>query len=207
MSKMDFKKDLKYLYKPSSVDVSFVEVPQMNFLMIDGRGDPNTSPEYAKAVEALFALAYGLKFKVKRSDSGLDYGVMPLEGLWWMKGMSQFSVENKEAWEWTMMIAQPEYVTPELFAETSAEVEKKKGMPVLSSVRFEPYYEGHAAQIMYIGPYSEEGQTIARIHASINQKEYRLRGKHHEIYLNDPRKTASEKLQTIIRQPFEKVEG
>src|SRR5215813_9390398 len=116
MPKTDFKKELKHLYQPSAKMVSVVDVPRMNFLSIDGSGNPNTAPEYALAVEALYAMAYALKFKVKKEKSGLDYAVMPLEGLWWAEDMNQFSVNHKEAWKWTMMIMQPEFVTAQLFA-------------------------------------------------------------------------------------------
>ncbi len=204
MAKIDLKKELRHLYSPSAKAVSVVDVPPLNFLMLDGRGDPNTSPAYAEAVEALYALAYALKFKIKKSKAGVDYAVMPLEGLWWVDDMRQFSVKDKEAWKWTMMIVQPEYVTPALCVETSGEVEKKKALPALSKIRFESYHEGQAAQILHIGPYSEEEPTIAKIHAFIIQSGYQLSGKHHEIYLKDPRRSAPDKLQTVIRQPFKK---
>lgn len=204
MAKIDLKKELKHLYNPSAKAVSVVDVPPLNFLMIDGSGNPNTAPEYPEAVEALYAVAYALKFKIKKGKTGVDYAVMPLEGLWWVDDMSQFSVKNKEVWKWTMMIVQPAYVTAKLFTETLGEVEKKKGLLALSKVRFEPYREGLAAQIMHIGPYIEEEPAIAKIHTFISQSGHELRGKHHEIYLKDPRKSAPDKLQTVIRQPFKK---
>ena len=202
MSKVDLKKELKQLYKPSAQEVSVVDVPRLNYLMIDGRGDPNTSQEYAAAIEALYSLAYALKFKIKKGKAGIDYGVMPLEGLWWIADESQFNVNNKEAWNWTMMIMQPKYVTADLFAEALPETEKKKQLATLARIRFESYNEGSAAQIIHVGPYADEGPTIAKLHDFINQHGHRARGKHHEIYLGDPRKTAPAKLQTIIRQPF-----
>ncbi len=204
MTKIDLRKELKHLYNPSAKQVSLVDVPPLRFLMLDGRGDPNTAPEYAQAVQALYSLAYGLKFKVKKGPVGVDFAVMPLEGLWWVEDMSQFSLQDKQAWLWTMMILQPDFVTPELFAETRAEVEKKKGLPALSGVRLESYHEGPAAQVMHIGPYADEEPTIARLHAFIHEQGYRLRGKHHEIYLQDPSRTAPDKLQTVIRQPIDK---
>src|SRR5262245_20206253 len=169
MSKTDFKKELKHLYQPSAKIISVVDVPRMNFLSINGHGNPNTAPEYALAVEALYALAYALKFKVKKGKPSVDYAVMPLEGLWWADDMSQFSVKNKEAWKWTMMIMQPEYVTSQLFAEALSEVAEKKVLPALSLLRFESYHEGQAAQIMHIGPYSEEEPTVAKLHTFIHQ--------------------------------------
>ncbi|HEC35301.1 MAG TPA: hypothetical protein ENI39_02060 [Anaerolineae bacterium] len=203
MSKVDLKKDLKHLYNPSAKEVSVVDVPPMNFLMIDGAGDPNVSLEYRQAMEALFSLSYALKFRIKKCN-GLDYAVMPLEGLWWTDDPSQFSMNNKGIWKWTAMIMQPEYVTGELLAEALAEVRKKKDLAVLDRVRFESYHEGLSAQIMHIGPYAAEEPTIARLHRFIRENGYELRGKHHEIYLSDPRRTAPEKLRTVLRQPVQK---
>lgn len=202
-TKMDLKKELKHLYSPSAKQVTVVDVPQMNFLMIDGEGDPNTAPAYQNAVEALFAVSYTLKFMVKKDENQIDYTVMPLEGLWWVDDMTQFSLKNKDAWKWTAMIMQPEFVTLELVSEAVNQVEKNKGLKSVARIRFEPFREGKAAQIMYFGPYSEEASTIERIHRFIREQGNRLRGRHHEIYLSDPRRTAPEKLKTVIRQPFE----
>ena len=202
MAKIDYKKELKHLYKPSTKKVEIVEVPQMNFLMIDGEGDPNTSREFQDAVEALFSLSYTLKFMVKKGKSGIDYGVMPLEGLWWADDMSQFSTENMETWRWTLMIMQPEYITTELFNEAVEQVKKKKNLGALLEVRFESFSEGKAAQIMHIGPFSEEGPTIKKVHNFIEENGCKLSGKHHEVYLSDIRKAGPEKWKTIIRQPM-----
>jgi hypothetical protein len=202
MKKIDYKKELKNLYQASAKKVDAVEVPSMNFLMIDGRGDPNTSPAFQEAVEALFSLAYTLKFMVKKGKVGVDFGVMPLEGLWWMDDMSQFSMENKENWKWTLMIMQPEYVTSNLVHEAKEQVKKKKDLPSLPGVRFEAFAEGKAAQIMHIGPFSEEGPTIQKIHNFIRENNLKISGKHHEIYLSDIRKGSPAKWKTIIRQPM-----
>jgi hypothetical protein len=203
MAKVDFKKELKHLYNPSRKAFSIVDVPSMSFVMIDGHGDPNTAQEYQEAVEALYAVAYGLKFMVKR-EQGIDYGVLPLEGLWWVDDMAQFSAEAKEDWDWTMMIMQPEWVTAELVERARADVARKKKPPALHKLRFEPYHEGLAVQILYIGPYDQEASTIARMHAFAEDEGYALRGKHHEIYLSDPRRTAPDRLKTVIRQPIQK---
>ncbi len=202
MAKIDFKKELKHLYKPSAKKVEIVDVPQMNFLMIDGEGDPNTSQEFQNAIEALYSLSYTLKFMIKKGNLKVDFGVMPLEGLWWTDDMSQFSIENKDNWKWTLMIMQPEYVTAELFNEAVEQVKKKKNPPALSKVRFKVFSEGKAAQIMHIGPFSEEGPTIKKVHNFIRENGCKLSGKHHEIYLSDIRKAAPEKWKTIIRQPM-----
>jgi len=203
MNKVDLKKTLKHLYNPSTREVSVVDVPPMNFLMIDGAGDPNVSPEYQQAIEALYSLSYTLKFMVKKS-AGVNYVVMPLEGLWWTDDPGQFSMTNKDAWKWTAMIMQPEHVTPELFEEALAEVRQKKDLPALDRVKFEAYHEGLSAQIMHIGPYAAEEPTIARLHHFIRDNGYEPNGKHHEIYLSDPRRTAPEKLKTVLRQPIRK---
>jgi len=201
MAKIDFKKELKHLYNPSTKKVEIVDVPMMNFLLIDGSGDPNTAQEYKDAVEALFAVSYALKFMVKKGK-GVDYGVLPLEGLWWTDDMTQFSMENKDIWKWTSMIMQPEYVTEDLVSKALEQVEKKKNPPALSKIRFESFHEELSAQIMHIGPYSAEAPTIEKLHNFIRENGYELRGKHHEIYLSDPRRSAPDKLKTIIRQPM-----
>lgn len=199
--KVDYKKELKHLYNASAKEAVLVEVPEMRFLMIDGAGDPNTSREYQAAVEALFTLAYTIKFMVKKGKEALDYGVMPLEGLWWVEDMRQFSLEDKDSWLWRMMIMQPEAVTESLFHEALAQAAKKKPLPSLSKIKFEVFNEGTSAQIMHLGPYSAEGPTVEKLHRFIRESGCSLRGKHHEIYLSDPRKSAPEKMKTIIRQP------
>lgn len=202
MTKLDLKKDLASLYNPSAKQASIVEVPPMNFLMIDGEGDPNTAVAYQTAVSALYTMSYTLKFMVKKGPLGIDYAVMALEGLWWVDDLSQFSYDDRRHWRWTMMIRQPDMITPDMVAATRQEVIKKKGLD-LSGLRFETFAEGRAAQIMHIGPYSAEPPTIERLHEFVTASGYRLRGKHHEIYLGDPNRTAPEKLKTILRHPIE----
>ena len=202
MEKVDFKKQLKHLYRPPAKNAVAVEVPVMNFLMLDWAGDPNSAPAYGEAVEALYVVAYALKFMIKKGPQAVDYGVLPLEGLWWVEDMRQFSVENKSAWQWTMMIMQPEYVTRELYEAALVQVEAKKGPPALGKMRLESYAEGLSAQIMHSGPYAAEAPTIEKLHQFIADQGYQRRGKHHEIYLGDPRRTAPERLKTVIRQPM-----
>ncbi len=201
MNKIDFKKELKQLYNPPSKKAMIVNVPKMNFLMADGKGNPKTSKKYNEAVEALYAVSYTLKFLIKKGKMALDYGVMPLEGLWWVDDMTKFSVENKDIWKWTAMIMQPEFVTEEMFTEAKKQVEEKKNLPGLSRIRFESFIEGLSAQIMHIGNYSEEGPTIEKLHKFIHENGHELSGKHHEIYLSDPHKAAPDKMKTVIRQP------
>jgi hypothetical protein len=206
-TKLDLRKQLKHLYNPSAKDVVVVNVPEMQFLMVDGAGNPNTSQEYQEAVEALYGAAYTLKFLIKK-EAALDYPVMPLEGLWWTPDMREFSVDNKEIWLWTMMIMQPEEVTGALFARVLEQVQHKKDSPALAKMRLEHFHEGLAAQIMHLGPFAEEGPTIARLHAFIRDHGYACNGleqKHHEIYLSDPRRVAPEKMKTVIRQPMTRV--
>jgi hypothetical protein len=200
MDKVDFKKELKELYDNSKKEFKIIKVPAMNFLMIDGKGDPNNSAEFTDAIQSLYSLAYTIKFTIKK-ESEIDYGVMPLEGLWFTDDMSKFSQDNKKIWKWTAMIMQPGLVTEQIFEKCLEDVKEKKDLPGLSKVRFEKYDEGLSAQIMYIGPYSDEGPTIRRLHEFVKEKGYELVGKHHEIYLGDPRRTKPEKLKTIIRQP------
>jgi hypothetical protein len=199
-AKLDLMKELKPFYAASPAEVVAVDVPPMRFLMIDGRGDPNTSPEYAAAIEALYSVAYTLKFKMKKE--GVDYSVPPLEGLWWADDMSTFGTGDKSAWKWTAMLMQPKMITPDLFAEAVGEVREKKNLPSLSLMRFAEFHEGNAAQILHVGPYSAEEPSIRRVHEFIGGRGGTLTGKHHEIYLGDPRRSAPEKLKTIIRQPF-----
>ena len=201
MEKIDFKKHYKNLYQTSAKEVVSLEVPPLNYFMIDGKGNPNTSQLYAEAVEALFSLSYTLKFMIKKGELAIDYGVMPLEGLWWADDMESFSADNKDDWKWTMMIMQPELITPALVDAAIAEVKRKKQLSALSKIRFETYSEGLCAQLLHIGPFSEEGPSVAKVHSYI-EANGALSGKHHEIYLSDIRRAAPEKWKTIIRQPM-----
>lgn len=179
-----------------------VRVPDLTFLMIDGHGDPNTSASYGEAIQALFSLSYTLKFAIKK-DLGVNDKVGALEGLWWADDMTQFGTGRKDGWHWTAMIGQPDQVTAERFERARDEVRARKGLAVLDRVRLERFAEGLAAQILYVGPYSNEGPTIETLHRFIRDRGYSFDGhrqKHHEIYLGDPRRSAPEKLRTIIRQ-------
>ena len=203
MSRNNPEPTLKQLYRPSPKVVAVVDVPELPFLMVDGTGNPNTAPAYAEAIEALYSISYTLKFMLKRGPAALDYAVMPLEGLWWADDMAAFTSLDKDAWRWTMMIAQPEAITEELFRQAVAQAGRKKAAPGLPRLRLERFCEGRAMQILHIGPYATEGPTIERLHRFIAEQGCKRRGKHHEIYLSDPRRAAPEKLKTIIRQPIE----
>jgi hypothetical protein len=203
MQKIDFKKRLKQLYSAPAEAPVLVEVPPLDFMMIDGAGDPNTSEEFQRAVEALFATSYALKFLIKKGPLAIDYGVLPLEGVWWAEDMSAFAAGAKQSWKWTLMIMQPEYVTEELFEQAREQVRTKKGIPAVDHLRLETVHEGLSAQVLHVGPFAEEGPTIDRLHRFIEDNGYRRRDKHREIYLSDLRRAAPEKLKTIIRQPIE----
>lgn len=201
MSKVDFRKELKLFYQPKATEIGVVDVPAMNFLMVDGAGDPNHSAAYADAVSALFAVSYALKFRVKKGEWGIDYGVMPLEGLWWAEDITKFNVTDRTNWRWTMMIMQPDFITPDMVQDAIAETRKKKSLGALETLRFESFTEGRAAQLLHVGPFSEEGPNIRRLHDFI-ARHGQLSGKHHEIYLSDINRAAPEKWKTIIRQPM-----
>jgi hypothetical protein len=204
MTTATITRNRELLYKASARKPEILRVPEIGFAMIDGHGNPNTSSEYADAIQALYSLSYTLKFALKR-ELGLQYRVAPLEGLWWADDMAEFSPERKGDWSWTMMIAQPDEATPERFEVACAEIARKKDLPALSRAGLERFEEGPCAQILYVGPYSDEGPTIANLHAFIRERGYSFEGsrqKHHEIYLGDPRRSAPKKLRTIIRQPF-----
>jgi len=206
MPKMDLRKELKYLYAPSAKQVALVDVPEFQFAQIDGAIEPGqapgTSPAFEQAMSALYGITYTLKFMSKqRADDPIDYTVMTLEGLWWVEE-GEFDITQPGNWRWTMMILQPEHITPAMFAEGLAQLRKKRGdSPALDKLRLARFHEGLALQIMHIGPYANEPTTIARMDAFAQENGYRMIGKHHEIYLGDPRNAAPEKLKTILRHP------
>jgi len=204
-AKVDFKKTLKNLYQPDSKEVITVEVPEMQFLMIDGMGSPGDSQEYSDALATLYPVAFKTKFISK--GKGKDYVVPPLEGLWWADDMNDFTEGNRDKWKWTMMIMQPDWITQEMIDEAIKITDKNKPelSALLPKLRLEKYYEGKSAQIMHLGPFSEEGPTVEKIHEYIEKNVGKFNGhnrKHHEIYLSDPRRSKPENMKTVIRQPF-----
>jgi hypothetical protein len=201
MTKLDLKKELKHLYQLSAKEVVQVHVPPFQFLMIDGEGDPNTSRGYAEAVEALFSVSYTAKFMVKKDRQHLDYAVMPLEGLWWADDLSAFVANDRAQWKWTMMVMQPSFISEELIKSALAEVTRKKALQAVGKLRLETYAEGLCAQVLHIGPFSNEGHAIEKVHQFIAARGD-LTGKHHEIYLSDIRKADPAKWKTILRQPM-----
>ena len=208
MDKTDFKKELKHLYKPTAKNFTLVEVPQMQFLMVDGQGVPNPeiTPAYQQALEALYAVSYKVKFASKK-ELEKDYVVPPLEGLWWADDMTVFTTNrDKSKWQWRMMIMQPDWITQGMIDAGTAVVQKQKELPALEKLRFETYEEGLSVQIMHIGSYDNEGPTLAKLHDEfMPENGFDFNGHHHEIYLSDPRRVAPEKLKTVLRQPVRKT--
>lgn len=205
MLKIDFKKETPALYRPSAKKFSIVDVPTMTFLMVDGKGNPNTTPAYQDAIATLYPLAYKLKFHSKNM-LGRDYVVPPLEGLWWAEDMTAFTERRLDEWQWTLMIRQPGWISKELFEETRNEIVANRTSLAVDDVQLATYCEGIAIQIMHIGPYDKEGPTLAQMHNDvIPSKGFKMAGKHHEIYLSDPRRTAPERLRTILRQPVKAI--
>ncbi|MCQ1993840.1 GyrI-like domain-containing protein [Arthrobacter sp. zg-Y1171] len=206
MEKFDLKRSYPELYSPGGRDFTLVDVPIMHYLAVDGHGDPNTSPEYTRALERLYPVAYSLKFASK-DELEADFTVGPLEGLWRAEDPEAFSRRDKGSWDWTMLIAQPEWITPEMVDAAVASVAAKKEVPGLDQVRLLTLTEGLAAQILYIGPYDDEGPVLARLHGSwMPERGLTFNGDHHEVYLSDPRRAAPEKLRTVLRQPVRSIE-
>jgi len=207
MTKLELRKQLKHLYAPSAKKVEVVDVPRFQFAMVDGEIEPGRGPEdspaFQEALEALYGISYTLKFASKlRKEDPLDYTVMALEGLWWVEE-GEFDITRPEGWRWTLMIMQPDHITPGMYEDALRQLRQKKGdRPAFSRLRFEGFQEGLCVQTMHVGPYAEEPATIARMHAFAQENGYRLCGKHHEIYLGDPRRASPEKMKTVLRHPI-----
>ncbi len=200
MPKADFKKTLKHLYNPPK-QFKTVDVPEMQFLMADGHGDPNVAQEYKDVIEALYAVAYKMKF-ISKKVLEQDYTVPPLEGLWWAEDMETYLTREKSNWDWTMMIMTPDWITEEIFDDAVTQVRQAKNPSALKRIRLERYHEGLSVQVMHIGSYDDEGPILAKMHSEyIPENGFIENGKHHEIYLSDPRRVAPEKLKTVLRQP------
>lgn len=203
MDKTDFRKEFKALYNPPSARFELVDVPPLTYFMVDGRGDPNTARAYGEAVEALYAASYTLKF-MSKAELSRDYVVPPLEGLWWADDMTTFVSRQKAEWSWTMMIMIPDFIDRATAERAIEAAVRKKGLPALGLVRVERLEEGACVQIMHVGSYDEEGPVLKRLHEEFLPGNGLVEsGHHHEIYLGDPRKTASERLKTVLRQPVQ----
>jgi hypothetical protein len=216
MEKLDLRKQYKHLYQPSAKKVEVVDVPAFKFALIDGEIEPGqapgTSPSFAEALQALYGISYTLKFMSKlRKEEPLDYSVMALEGLWWIRSADgehppeflEADLAHPENWCWTAMVMQPDHISEAMYQEGLAQLRKKKPSPALDKMRFETFQEGLCIQILHIGPYADEPATIQKMDAFAQEKGYRLCGKHHEIYLGDPRRADPAKLKTVLRHPVE----
>lgn len=200
MDKIDFRKALKPLYAPPAGEFASINVPPMQFIKVDGEGDPNTAPAYRSAIEWLYGMSYAMKFAAKATLSR-DYVVPPLEGLWWAEDPKSFITREKDRWRWTMMIMVPDFVIRDIFESARAKTSGKLGQSP-QSLRLELYSEGLSLQTLHVGSYDEEGPILARLHDEVMPNKGMLfNGPHHEVYLSDPRKTDSAKLKTILRQP------
>ena len=203
VTRYDVKRELKQCYAPKNTDWALVDVPAQQFIAIDGRGDPNTSADYARAVEALYTVAYTIKF-TSRNVLGRDFVVGPLEGLWWSDDPEVFITRAKDAWQWRMLVSQPDWITEELIEEAKRTAFAKKGLSAIAGLRRETLHEGTSAQLLHIGSYDDEGPELARLHHEyLAANNLRMTGHHHEIYLSDPRRTEPAKLKTVLRQPVQ----
>ncbi|MGW2180352.1 GyrI-like domain-containing protein [Streptomyces sp. NPDC001732] len=206
MAPYDVKREQKEFYAPKNKTWAVVDVPEQQFIAIDGTGNPNTAPAYVHAVEALYAVAYTLKFVGKRTEGG-DFVVAPLEGLWWADRPEAFTSRAKDTWHWTMLINMPSWITKETIEDAKQTALAKKKNPTISQLRHLTLHEGPSAQVLHIGSYDDEAPVLHELHHSyLDANGLRPSGLHHEIYLSDPRKTAPEKLKTILRQPVEDLE-
>jgi hypothetical protein len=208
MEKLDLRKQYKHLYQPSAKKVEVVDVPRLQFALLDGEieqgASPGTSAAFGQAMEALYGVSYTLKFMSKlHKENPIDYGVMALEALWWTE-TGEYDLTQPEGWRWTAMMMQPDHITAEMFQDALAQLRKKKPNPALDLLRFESFTEGLSVQMMHIGPYRTEPETLAKMDAFAAGNGYRMRGKHHEIYLGNPMRAAEDKLKTILRHPVEK---
>lgn len=205
MTRYDIKRELKQCYAPRNRDWALVDVPAQRFIAVDGSGDPNTSAAYARAVEALYTVAYTIKFASKRTLDR-DFVVGPLEGLWWSDRPEVFTARDKDAWQWRMLISQPDWITEDFIDDAKQTALTKKGLPAIADVRYEPMHEGLCAQVLHIGPYDDEGPILAELHGEyLAANNLRMTGHHHEVYLGDPRRSAPAKLRTVLRQPVERA--
>lgn len=204
MQKIDLKKTLKPLFTAAKGRFASIDVPKLPYVMIDGAGDPNTAPAYQTAVSWLYSTSYAMKFASKATLER-DYVVPPLEGLWWAEDPNDFVTRNKDRWQWTMMIMVPDFVPHAFFEAAVTKSTAKLGDPP-ASLRFATLAEGHCLQALHIGSYDAEGPILAHLHDELMPGEgLTFNGPHHEIYLGDPRRTAPEKLKTLLRQPVKLV--
>jgi hypothetical protein len=199
MPKIDLRKELKPLYTASPKKAALLEIPRMKFLMIDGSGHPDGNPLFQQGMEALFGVAYTLKFSSKLGPQKLNWTMMPPEALWWVEGPETFEKADKSAWRWTLMIAQPDAVTAAMVREAKKTLKERKNPARVDEVRLGSLPKERCVQILHVGPYDAVKPAIEKLCTFAAENGYELTGKHHEIYFSDPRRTKPEKLRTIVR--------
>jgi hypothetical protein len=203
METQDSMKEFNRLYRATTRRIDEVDVPAMKFLMVDGSCNGSNFDEFRKGIEGLFALSQAMKAAISRTHIGFEYAVMPLECLWWARGSCEYSPENREEWRWILMVVQPNYVTSALAREALGAMDREKLLPGISKVRYGVFTEGLSVQTLHNGPRAEKWTTIDRLRAFIEKKDYRVRGRHHEVYISDPRDLSPEKMKMIIRLPIQ----
>jgi hypothetical protein len=197
VQKVDLRKELKLLHSPSAKEPEIIRVPKFKFLMIDGEGPPETK-NFQDAIQALYNAAYTIKFMWK-FDKQIDFPVMALEGLWWLKQGEPFQMGRREDWCWTLMILQPRFITTSALSKAMNKIKSKKEVPALEKIRLEDFKEGLSVQMLHIGPYASEPETMEKIKLYTSERNLTACGKHHEIYMSDPRRVKPEKMKTILR--------
>jgi len=202
METQDSKKEFNRLYRAHARRIDEVDVPAMKFLMVDGSCQGSNYHEFRNGIEGLFTLSQGMKAAIARTRIGFEYAVMPLECLWWVRGKGDYTPENREEWKWILMMVQPEYVTSALAREVLAAMDRSKALPGISKVRYGVFAEGLSVQTLHNGPRSEKWTTLSRLRAFIEKKGFQIRGRHHEIYISDPRTVTPERIKMIIRLPI-----
>lgn len=211
MDKLDLRRQYRHLYLPSAKKVEIVDVPSFKFAMVDGEIEPGASPGLSRAFQQALQVLYGISFTLKfmsklRRQDPIDYTVMALEALWWSQS-GAFDITRPDDWRWTAMIMQPDHISEAMFQDAVAQLAKKKPAMALADLRFERFHEGLCVQTMHVGPYEDEPATLERMYAFVRENGYTLAGKHHEIYLGDPRRSAPARLKTVLRHPVRTAGG
>ncbi len=202
METQDAKKEFNRLYRATTRRIDEVDVPAMKFLMVDGTCQGSNYHEFRNGIEGLFGLSHGIKAAIAGTQIGFEYTVMPLECLWWVRGRGDYTPENREEWRWILMMVQPEYVTSALVREVLGGMGRSGGLPGISKVRFGVFAEGLSVQTLHHGARGEKWTTLRRLRAFIEKRGYEVRGRHHEVYISDPRTMTADKMKMIIRLPI-----
>jgi hypothetical protein len=202
MESQDAKKEFNRLYRATTRRIDEVDVPAMKFLMVDGSCEGGDYQAFRNGIEGLFALSQAMKTAIAKTKIGFEYAIMPLECLWWVRGKGQYTPDNREEWKWILMMVQPEYVTSALAREVLGAMDGSTALAKISKVRFGIFAEGLSVQTLHNGARAEKWTTLNRLRAFIEKKGYRVRGRHHEIYISDPRTLTPEKMKMILRLPI-----